>query len=523
MTIAPRRLTSAPARFASPTECSLLGASAASALTGRRESVVTAEGEFLEEAPASALQDALRRTRDGPTDDCDWNVLMTDGLPNPQRALAFLTVAIALIMAVLDSAIVNVALPTIAKDLSANPADAIWVVNAYQLAVTVSLLPLASLGDSLGYRKVYLFGLALFTAASFVCAVAPNMVVLSLARAVQGVGAAGVMSVNIALVRFIFPSAMLGRGVGNTALVVAVSSAAGPSVAAAILSVASWHWLFLVNVPLGIFAFGFGSRTLPTTPATGSRLDAPSVVLNGLAFGLLIVGVDQIGSESGSRLAYAALAGAAAAGVLLVVRQLPLATPLLPIDLLRRPVFALSMATSINSFAAQALSYVALPFYFEDALRYSETATGLLMTPWPLGTAIIAPIAGRLADRYAPGLLGTLGLMVLATGLMLMATAPADPSAVNIVWRLAICGLGFGLFQSPNNKMIISSAPRERSGGASGLQSTGRLVGQSLGTAVMAVIFELASGRQTVVALWVAAILSLVGAFASGFRRSVKA
>ena len=177
-----------------------------------------------------------------------------DGLPNPQRLLAFATLAMATAMAVLDGAIVNVALPTIARDLSIPNAESVWIVNAFQLAVTVSLLPLSALGDSLGYRRVYWPGLALFTLASFACAVAPTLPTLAVARAVQGLGAAGIMSVNIALVRFIYPASRLGRGVGNIALVVAVCSAGSPTVAAAILSVASWRWLFLINVPIGAAA-----------------------------------------------------------------------------------------------------------------------------------------------------------------------------------------------------------------------------------------------------------------------------
>src|SRR5271165_1407775 len=445
---------------------------------------------------------------------------MHHGLPNPQRLLAFTTLAMATTMAVLDGSIVNVALPTIARDLAIAPADSVWIINAFQLAVTVSLLPLSALGDSLGYRRVYWAGLAVFTVASLACALAPSLATLTLARLIQGLGAAGIMSVNIALVRFIYPHSRLGQGVGNMAVVVAVASAASPSVAAAILSVASWHWLFLVNVPIGALALIMAARTLPATPRAAGRLDLISVALNALAFGLFIAGVNRIGQEGAQSLALTEIAVGAAIGVVLVRRQLKLPAPLLPVDLLRRPVFALSLATSITSFGAQSLAMVALPFYFQDTLGRSAAATGLLLTPWPVGTALIAPIAGRLADRFIPGILGSIGLLVMGAGLALVALHVGDPDPASLVWRLAICGLGFGFFQSPNNRLIIGSAPRERSGGAAGLQSTGRLIGQSLGTALMAVAFGRAPEHATAIALWTSACLAFVGACASGLRRT---
>lgn len=442
-----------------------------------------------------------------------------DGLPGPRRAWAFLVLAIAMIMTVLDGAIVNIALPTIAGDIGVPPANAIWVVNAYQLAITVCLLPLASLGDSLGYRRVYMVGLAIFTAASLACALAPSLPVLIGARVIQGFGAAGVMSVNIAIVRFIYPRALLGRGIGNMSLVVASSSAAGPSVASAILSIASWHWLFLVNVPIGMLALAVATRFLPRTPRSNHSIDGVSVLLNAGTLALLITGIDRLGDAENLAPALVELAGAIVLGAAMVWRQFGLALPILPIDLLRMPVFALSMATSIASFAAASLALVALPFYFEGALHRSEAATGLLLTPWPLAVGLIAPIAGRLADRHAPGKLASVGLLALASGLALVALTPRDPAGWDIAWRLALCGLGFGFFQSPNNKVIIGSAPPHRSGGASGLQSTGRLMGQSIGTALMAVIFGRAFAQPTAIALWTAAGLSVVAALASGLRR----
>ncbi|MDP4025703.1 MFS transporter [Methylobacterium sp. NEAU 140] len=446
-----------------------------------------------------------------------------DGIPPRERLLAMAAIGLAMTMAVLDGAIVNVALPVLAKDLAVQPADAIFVVNAYQVAVTASLLPFASLGDIYGFRRVYLPGLAVFVVASLACALAPGLWFLIAARIVQGLGAAAIMSVNIGFVRFIYPHRMIGRGVANVALVVATASAAGPTVAAAILSVAHWPWLFLVNVPVGLAALAVASRTLPATPESGRRFDRLSAVLNALTFGLLIIGIDRLGERGGHALALAEIAGALVIGTVFVRRQIRLPAPLLPVDLLRIPAFALSMATSVCSFGAQMVSYVALPFYFHDVLRLSSTQTGFLMTPWPIAVALIAPISGRLADRYPPGLLGGLGLATLAAGLVLVARLPAEPHTLDIVWRLTLCGLGFGLFQSPNNKVIVTAAPRERSGGASGMQSTARLTGQSLGAALVAVIFGLTHGlgveRAVSLSLGCAVALAAIGGCASVLRR----
>ncbi|AMB46277.1 MFS transporter [Methylobacterium sp. AMS5] len=446
-----------------------------------------------------------------------------DGLPLRERLLALCAMALAISMAVLDGAIVNVALPVIARDLDVPASEAIFVVSAYQIAVTASLLPLATLGEIWGYRRVYLGGLAVFTAASLACAVSPNLASLTAARVAQGLGAAGIMSVNIALVRFIYPSRLIGRGVGNVALIVAVASAAGPTVAAAILSVAAWPWLFLVNLPVGLVALAVGARTLPRTPRSARRFDLRSASLNALTVGLLIVGLDAFADPDTRGLAVAAIAASVGVGIVFVRTQIRLAAPLLPLDLLRIPAFALSMVASICSFAAQMIAYVALPFYFHDALGFSETRTGFLMTPWPLAIAAMSPFAGRLADRFPPGLLGSFGLGLLAVGMAALALLPEAPTTFDIVWRLTLSGIGFGLFQSPNNKVIITSAPRERSGGASGMQASARLVGQSLGAAWVAVLFGLVPGGPTgafAVTLWCAVALALAGALASGLRRT---
>ncbi|MCG5238301.1 MFS transporter [Azospirillum doebereinerae] len=448
---------------------------------------------------------------------------MSDGLPVPQRYWAMATMTAALIMAVLDGVVATMALPTIQREFAIDAAQAIWVVNAYQIAVTVSLFPLASLGDILGYSRIYWGGLAVFTVASLACALSDSLPLLTAARVLQGFGAAGIMSVSLALVRHIYPAAQLGRGVGYNALIVAVSSAAGPSIAAVILSVASWPWLFAVNVPIGLAALVIAAKSLPRSARSGHRFDALSAGLNAATLGLLIVGFKGLDGGQPGWLTGVELVAALGFGVTLVRRELAQAAPLLPVDLLRRPVFALSVVTSVCSFAAQNIAFVALPFFFEDVLRRSQGDTGLLMTPWPVAVAVIAPLAGRLADRYEPSLLSGAGLALFAAGLGAMALLPPDPAFADVAWRMALAGLGFGLFQTPNNKVLVTSAPKERSGGASGIQATGRLLGQTLGAAAVGVLFSaLGKADGTVWAMALGAGLCLVAGLTGSLRRMVR-
>ena len=417
-----------------------------------------------------------------------------DGLPPQARRRAIVTITIAVAISVLSTAIANIALPTMADELHATPSTSIWVVNAYQLAVTVSLLPLSSLGDIKGYKVVYLWGLAVFTVASVACGLATSLPWLVAARIAQGFGAAGIMSVNTALIRFIFPRARLGRGIAMMGLIVAVSSASGPSLAALILGFASWHWLFLINAPFGALAVVLALRSLPRTPRSGQQFDYASAVLNALTFGLLLLGLDGIG-HGGDRLQVAAelLAGGAAA-IMFIRLQKSRAEPMLPVDLFKLPIFALSVGTSVCSYAAQTVAYLALPFYFQVAGGFSQSHVGLLITPWPAVVVFIAPLSGRLSDKYPAGLLGGIGLAVLTVGLLLARQLPPDAAFVDVVWRMMICGIGFGFFQSPNNRAIITAAPRHRSGAASGMLSTARLTGQTVGGVTVALIFGITHG-----------------------------
>lgn len=445
---------------------------------------------------------------------------ITDGLPIPQRYGAIATVILGLIVAVLDGTIANVALPTIARDLDVSAAASVWVINAYHLAVIVALLPLASLGDIIGYRRIYLGGIVVFSLTSLMCALSDSLWTLTLARALQGLGAAGLMSVNIALIRLIYPQRYLGRGMGLNALTVAVSSAAGPTITAGVLSVASWPWLFAINVPVGVVVLVLGLRFLPAGPLRErvQHFDALSAVLNALTFGLLILALSGIAQRQAVFLTLSELTVALLAGVFFVRRQLHQPGPLLPVDLLRIPVFSLSIGTSVCSFSAQMLAFVSLPFFLQDVLGKSEVATGLLLTPWLLATMILSPVAGRLSEKCNTGVLSSIGLALFSAGLLSLALLPSQPSDIDIIWRMVLCGTGFGLFQTPNNHAMISATPRHRSGSGGGMQGTARLFGQATGAALVALMFNLFDQQGTHASLLLSALFAALGMVVSAMR-----
>jgi DHA2 family multidrug resistance protein-like MFS transporter len=440
------------------------------------------------------------------------------GLPAGRRRWAAIAIFTALAMASLDTAIANVALPAIAADLHASSADVIWVVNVYQISIIATLLPLAALGEVVGLHRIYLGGLLLFTLASLLCACAWSLPTLLTARVLQGLGASGIFGVNTALVRFIYPGRLQGRGFGYNALVVATAFTLGPTIASGILAIGPWSWLFAINIPFGVVAILIGLNTLPRTSRAAHAFDFSGALMTAGCLGLFILGIGSAAHHEGSRPILIELALAALLGWALIRRQTDSPAPVLPIDLFREPVFALSTATAICSFAVQGLAFVSLPFYFEDILGRSQVETGFFLTPWPLVVAIMAPIAGHLSDRYPAGILGGVGLALLGLGMLLLAMLPANPHVVDIVWRMAICGCGFGFFQAPNMKALMSSAPSDRSGSASGVVATARLMGQTIGAALAALCFGLVGREGATVALVLGAVLAAAGCGISALR-----
>lgn len=436
----------------------------------------------------------------------------------PSRALAVAAVLTALMLVVLDASIVNVALPTLARDLHVAAASAVLVVTAYQAGLVMALLPCGALGESLGHRRVFVVGVALFTLASLLCATATSLTWLVTARFVQGLGAAAVMSLGVALLRTVVPAHKLGVAIGWNALVVALTSAAGPTVGALVLSLASWPWLFAINLPLGLLVLGAASA-LPRAPGSSRRLDRVSVALSMSGFGLLIVGVETL-----VKIPAAALAAFAVGAVglsLLIRRDARQEFPLLPLDLLRGPSFRRSAAASVCCFIGQGAGLVALPFYLQHGLGLSPLEAGLYITPWPMMAALSATLAGRLTKPSSTALLCAAGCALLSAGLFAGSAWPLAEAPVTIMPIVMLCGLGFGLFQVTNNRNMFLSAPIERSGAAGGLQSMARLTGQTTGVLIMTLLFgALPLDTAPRIGLAIGALLTLLAGLLSSFHRS---
>ena len=439
----------------------------------------------------------------------------------PQRKAAIACVLAALVLVVLDAAIVNVALPAIAHSLQVSAAASVRVVTAYQLALVMGLLPSAALGESLGHRRVYGAGVALFTGASVLCTFASSLTLLLLARFFQGLGGAAIMSLGVALLRQILPQRELGTAIGWNALAVALASAAGPTLGAAVLSIASWPWLFAINLPLGALVL-FATQFLPRVGGTGRKLDLVSVALNAALFGALVLGAGSLPK----RPALAALLWAAGAlsAFLLVRRELPRAAPLIPFDLLRGASFRLSVLASVCCFIGQSAAMVSLPFYLQHELDQDALRTGLLITAWPVTVALVAPWGGRLATRVSGAWLCIVGGILLTIGLSAAAVWPLRQQLWAIVPMVAVCGAGFGLFQVANNRNMLLSAPPQRSGAAGGMQGTARLIGQTIGSVLMTFLFTVsASALAPRIGLAISAGAALVAALVSSGRRRTTA
>lgn len=435
-----------------------------------------------------------------------------DGLPGSRRLLAIIAVSFGTSLLVLDGAIANVALPTIARDLGVDLGVITNVVLVYQLVLVMVLLPFSSLGDRVGHRKLYQAGQLLFMASSALCLFAENLAGLLVLRALQATGAGMALSVSAAMVRQIYPARKLGTGMGVNSVIVASSAALAPTLGGYIVGHAPWQWVFVAAAPLAIISLLLG-RALPEPQPQNRKPEWLSGLWSAVTMLLLIGGMQVAihGDEAGG--AVMVILGIISA-VLLVRRERARTAPVVPVDLLARPVLGLSALAAVACFISSTALMLSLPFRLEEVMGYAPQQVGLLLLPFPLTMLVVAPAAGWLSDRIAPTKLGVTGMVIAIIALLLMGFLPADVDDTGIAWRLALAALGFGLFFAPNSRLLIGQAPRDRAAAAGGLLSTSRLLGQTIGALVVGILLSAGAGLGPV-PMFVACALAAVAALCS--------
>ena len=422
-----------------------------------------------------------------------------EGLSGRERCLAMIAVMTMTTMAVFDGSMVNIALPQIARALNVTAGEAVWVSNGYLLSAAMTLAIFAALATRLGFRTLFTIGLAIFTLASLGCALSSSLDMLITMRVLQGIGGAATLSIGPAILRSVFPNRLLGRILGLNALLIATSTAIAPIIGGTLLSAMSWQWLFAINIPLGIIAVALAVRVIPGKQGeTGGRFDIAGAILSAVMLGALIMAADTFSRPADGAISLNTLITAIGygltafiSGLAFIWRQYHAQNPLLPLNMFASVRFSLAALTSLASFISQGITFIALPFLFQSVYGYSAFVSALLFTPWPIGIILTAPYAGRLADRYSPAIISSVGLGLFAIGLILLAQLPDSPQVWDIGARSLLCGIGFGCFQSPNNREMLSNASRENSGYASGVLAIMRTFGQCMGAAFVGVILSI--------------------------------
>ncbi len=438
-----------------------------------------------------------------------------DGLPMPRRTWAIFAISFGMAVLVVDGNIANVALPTIARELGVADGVVTNVVTVYQLVLVMLLLPLSTLGDQIGHRTMYQLGQAVFLLASGMAFFVDSFIQLLVLRTFQAIGAGMAMSVGAAMLRNIYPARSLGSGLGLNSVVVAGSAAIAPTLGGFIVAQLDWRWIFFAAVPFAVLSMLLG-RALPEPVPQVRKFDWRGALLSAVVLALLVGGL-QILTHSHPILGSFAIASAMLIAIYSVQRSGKQEHPIIPVDLLAKPTLGLSVLAAMLAFAATSILLVSLPFKLEQGLGYEPVMVGLLILPFPLTMLFVAPVAGWLSDHISPSILGCMGLLIAIVGFAFIAFLPANAGEWAIVWRFSLSALGLALFFAPNSRLLIGSAPRERSAAAGGLLSTSRLLGQAFGASIAGVVLATQFGLGPLPAM-VAAVFALVAAIASAIR-----
>jgi EmrB/QacA subfamily drug resistance transporter len=396
-------------------------------------------------------------------------------------------VGMGIFLATIDSSIVNVALPTLVEDFGAVFATVQWVVLAYLLTVTTLMLSVGRLADMIGKKPPYTWGFIIFTIGSVLCGLSWSIQALILFRVLQALGAALVMALGMAIVIEAFPPSQRGKALGISGSILSVGIVLGPTLGGILIQSLSWHWIFFVNLPIGIIGTWMSIRFVPSLrPPGGQMFD----IWGGLAFFATLL-VFLLALTLGQQVGFTAIPvlalflGSLLLLLLFVYIEGKTSDPMLDLRIFRDRHFSVSMITAVITFISIAGATFLMPFYLQDVLGYNPQQVGFLLAVVPVVLAVVSPISGEFSDRFGTRLISVLGLVLLTIGYAAMRTLTTQTTAVGFILRFLAVGVGMGVFQSPNNSAIMGSAPREKLGVVSGTLAIARTMGQTVGIATL--------------------------------------
>lgn len=442
---------------------------------------------------------------------------MKTGIPR----IAFTALILATVIAVFDLSMINLALPVIAADLDVPLADALWLSKANLLTCALCILPCAALGNVVGHRHMLSAGLVIIVISMLGCASSPGLMQMVAWRTLQGVGSAAIMCSTLVLIGVISPKGTLGRAMGLNAFFVALTNIAGPALTGLLLQWLSWRWLFALTLPLALLALLLARAAVPNARVANSRFDWQG----GLILGLLLVTL--LSSASKAIANEATWLGAGLLLALFLLRQKYCEWALLPLSIFRNIRLDSALLASCLAFVGQGAAFIIVPVLLQRVLGHDPLEAAWVFIAWPLTTAIVAPWAGRWADRANARHIAQAGLLILTIGLLSLAFVPQGATAWDVAWRMGVCGIGFGLFQSPNNQEILLNVVQAQASKAAALLCLARLAGQALGAVMVAMLLERGMSRGAAPApvdhqvtsdiLCVVAVLQILSLLVTGF------
>lgn len=400
-------------------------------------------------------------------------------------------VAASTILATIDSSIVNVAFPTLVEELDTSFNIIQWVALGYLLTIATLTMGMGRLGDVVGKKKLYVTGLILFTVASILCGVTPDVAWLIVFRVIQGVGSVMILALGAAILVEAFPPQERGKALGWIGTAVSLGVVSGPVIGGLLIASFDWRAIFFVNIPVGILAITLATRYVPnTSPARGQKFDIAGAVLMSVALFSLSIAL-TLGQEAGftSPLILGAFLTAGFAAVTFVLVELKVDQPMLELRLFKNPMLSVSVTSGYLTYLCVSATFFLLPFYLEGVLGFDIGATGLLLGASPLLMGLVSPVSGTLSDRFGIRRLTLFGLIVIALVYFSFSTLSVDTTALHFLALAIPLGIGLGVFNSPNNSAIMGSVPPEYMGIGGGLLTITRLLGQISGIAVLGSIW----------------------------------